>query len=603
MKVALTTKYYRLKYILLLVVPLILSAFIHIWNPIGFPYFVGDEGHYIRRSLLVLGQSDLQEGARYDHPYFGQLFLAGIFKIIGYPDSIDPILGDVYSTEMLYAIPRIIMGLLAVLDTFLIFKICERLYSRNTNIAFISSILFAVMPITWLTRRVYLDSIQLPLILMSILFAVCYCGIRRADDNNVKRSKLSMYNLVDKRTLMIILSGVTLGLAIFTKIPAFIMIPVIIYLILRTDKKYQTLGIWFIPVILIPAIWPVYAISAGEYDNWYNGVFSQAEREGSGIGSIEILFKIDPVLISIGIIGFFVAILIKKDLFLLLWLVPFLVFHTVVPWTQHFHWIQVLPAFCIAGAVFIDVLSSMFAKKPSARTTLDDYYIQKGISTTYNKGVTRVRKLINYMLPKYKNGPSNTTIMAIVVGVITIFGLFSSTMLITTNVNSSFFEMVTFISQALPEYVEKSDNDEGDDSKGLCIWCTTPTNSYPRGEEPEAEEINEANKVTMIGNHWIFGTFWIPKYVYHKDHDFKGFFTNGTVGTEKVLIVADRRLLDAISSGQPEEHLRELRNLYENSATVATFKENRSEFNDDIYPYQSMSENRGIGQIEVRKNF
>ena len=83
------------------------------------------------------------------------------------------------------------------------------------------------------------------------------------------------------------------------------MIPVIAYLIFRANKKYRerikNLGLWLIPVILIPAIWPAYAISVGEYDNWYSGVFSQAGREGSGVGSIGILFKIDPVLVSIGI--------------------------------------------------------------------------------------------------------------------------------------------------------------------------------------------------------------------------------------------------------------------------------------------------------------
>ena len=128
------------------------------------------------------------------------------------------------------------------------------------------------------------------------------------------------------------------------------------------------MGLWLIPVILIPAIWPAYAISVGEYDNWYNGVFSQAGREGSGIGSIGLLFKIDPVLVSIGAIGFIFAIFIRKDFFLLLWIVSFLAFHTAVPWTQHFHWLQVLPAFCIAGAVLIDALASMVGRKLRGRT-------------------------------------------------------------------------------------------------------------------------------------------------------------------------------------------------------------------------------------------
>ena len=67
------------------------------------------------------------------------------------------------------------MGLLAVIDTFLIYKIAERRYNRN--VAFIAAILFAVMPYTWLIRRVLLEPIQLPFLLTSILFAL-YTGIR-----------------------------------------------------------------------------------------------------------------------------------------------------------------------------------------------------------------------------------------------------------------------------------------------------------------------------------------------------------------------------------------------------------------------------------------
>jgi hypothetical protein len=41
----------------------------------------------------------------FDHPYFGQLFLASVLKVIGYPDSLQPKVGDVHSIEMLYLVP------------------------------------------------------------------------------------------------------------------------------------------------------------------------------------------------------------------------------------------------------------------------------------------------------------------------------------------------------------------------------------------------------------------------------------------------------------------------------------------------------------------
>ena len=74
--------------LLLATIPLVLSAFTHLWNPVGFPSIHIDEGYYLGRGLHVLQGLGPQEGNRYDHPYFGQLFLAGVLKLVGYPDSV-----------------------------------------------------------------------------------------------------------------------------------------------------------------------------------------------------------------------------------------------------------------------------------------------------------------------------------------------------------------------------------------------------------------------------------------------------------------------------------------------------------------------------------
>jgi hypothetical protein len=71
-----------------------------------------------------------QEAYYYDHPFFGQIFLGGMLTIIGYPESLKPS-PDMQSIESLYQVPRILMGILAVIDTFLIYKISERMYNRN----------------------------------------------------------------------------------------------------------------------------------------------------------------------------------------------------------------------------------------------------------------------------------------------------------------------------------------------------------------------------------------------------------------------------------------------------------------------------------------
>ena len=75
---------------LLILVPLVLSAYTHLWNITGFPSVHIDEAHYMRRVMLVINGMGPQESASigyprtYDHPYFGQLFLGGILKLIGF---------------------------------------------------------------------------------------------------------------------------------------------------------------------------------------------------------------------------------------------------------------------------------------------------------------------------------------------------------------------------------------------------------------------------------------------------------------------------------------------------------------------------------------
>jgi 4-amino-4-deoxy-L-arabinose transferase-like glycosyltransferase len=335
---------------LFLFIPLILSAYAHLWNPVGFPDLFYDEGVYVRRALHVLeGQGPEESGTYFDHPHFGQIFLASMFKIIGYPDSLNPKPGDVHSVEMLYLVPRVLMGLLAVADTFLVYKIADRLYGRK--VAFIASIFFAVMPMTWMLRRVLLDSILLPLLLTSILFALHRIAGKYPTDvvAGLRGIKLS-------KNILVLLSGIFLGLAIFTKIPVFMMIPLVAYLIYKNsnliDKKgkLKTLGLWFIPVILIPAIWPIYAITSDQFDDWKAGVFNQAARNNDGLARVMgYFFKYDPLLLIGGAIGLVYAA-IRKDVFALIWIMPFILFLYFLNYGTYFYVIPLLPAFCIAAA-------------------------------------------------------------------------------------------------------------------------------------------------------------------------------------------------------------------------------------------------------------
>ena len=118
-----------------------------------------------------------------------------------------------------------------------------------------------------------------------------------------------------------------------------------------------------------------YAISVGQLDQWIDGIFWQAEREGQGIEPCRCksIFRIDPVLLILGIAGKTLAVL-KRDLFIVLASVPFLIFISIIGFVQLFHWIPVFPAFCIAGGNLIVYLSGRIDNKKAPTTITICYY-------------------------------------------------------------------------------------------------------------------------------------------------------------------------------------------------------------------------------------
>lgn len=364
---------------LVLAIILAVSAFTHLWNVTGFPEIFYDEGIYLRRAMHVLSGQGPQEAIYYDHPYFGQLFLAGIFYAIGYPDSLNPT-PTVSSITELYLVPRMIMGLLAVFDTLLVYKIAEKRY--GTKVAIFSSVFFAVMPISWVMRRVLLDSLLLPFLLLSILLAL---------------------HSREKRWL-VPASGICLGLAIFTKVPVFTLIPLIAYLVYSQNKNKKLVILWLIPVLLLPLAWPAQSLMTNQFANWEKDVLWQSHRTNSGLTGITTAFlAMDPVLFCFGIAGL-VYCAIRKDVFAILWMIPFMVFFELIGYSQYFHWIPILPAFCIASGVIVSDLGKRLKKE-------------------------KLKKIIPYV-----------TFFAVA-----IFGLVNLTLVINTNMTGNQFEALSFV--------------------------------------------------------------------------------------------------------------------------------------------------------------
>jgi len=362
-----------------ILIPLVLSGFIHLINPVGFPDLFFDEGIYMRRAMNTLETGNPQEGYLYDHPYFGQLILAGVLQIANYPP--DKLATDPSSLQNLYQIPRLFMGLIAVLNTFLVYQIAKEKFSHN--VALLSAILFSVMPYTWIFNRILLDSILLPFLLSSILLAIHFAK---------PESKIWIAPI----------SGAMLGLAIFTKMPAFVFLPFLIWLIFQKRRNYRDILIWLIPVLLIPMIWPANSLFLDQFDLWLEGVLWQAGRSTSILQIVWYFLIIDPVLLIIGMAGITYSI-ITRNKFVFFWFVPFMVFLSLIGYKQYFHWIPIIPILCIGASVWI----------------LD--------------------------LPKYIKYLQSKTIHRSIIFSVLLFGFSSTVLIITNDVSYNQFEALSFV--------------------------------------------------------------------------------------------------------------------------------------------------------------
>lgn len=523
--------------LLIILIPIVLSAFTHLWNLEGFPGIYRDEDHYLRKTMHVLRGLGPQEGPSelvsfpvhpYTHPYFGQLFLAGVLGIVGYPNSTHPT-ADPSSIKELFLVPRILMGILAVADTFFLYRITELRYNRT--VALIASILFAVMPITWMLRRVWLEPIQLPFILSSILLALYSANF------NSRKSPAA---------LLVTSSGILLGLAIFTKIPVFTMIPLVGYVVYSATKNQKLLGLWFIPVLLIPSAWPLYAISTGQFDQWIDGVLWQSERENSGlVNALGKLFAIDPVFMILSFGGFIYGALLKRrDILLLLWIVPFIVFNLLSGYVSYWHLVPLVPAFCISSALLIAETSKIFRNQ-------------------------KIAKVVPYAI----------------VGSVGLFGLVTTSMLLTLNLTSFHYQVISVLVNQLQDSSTRRNEDSTSISNNL------------------AGNGNNSEQITVLGsNYWL----WLPKYVFDNNqiNDYKNYYNDGDIRTKNNLFVVNENFIyEMTRDNNTERNIEGLRALYVNSSALATIEEDKQMMpNRGNYPFSSLVDldPKAATKVEIR---
>jgi len=202
-------------------------------------------------------------------------------------------------------------------------------------------------------------------------------------------------------------------------VPIFTLIPLVGYVIFskKYNRNLKTFGLWLIPIILIPLIWPAYSISVGRFDTWEDDVIRQSNRQPvSMVNTFTLLGMLDPVFFVI-VITSFVLLILKKDVFLLLWIIPNILFHIFIGYFPYREFISFIPVFSIAGAVLIVDLSRKIKYKK-----------------------------IQEMLP------------FTVIACIGIFGLIFTTILITTSVTPDQFKTVSFVATLLGKEGYKKGN-------------------------------------------------------------------------------------------------------------------------------------------------
>jgi hypothetical protein len=194
-----------------------------------------------------------------------------------------------------------------------------------------------------------------------------------------------------------------------------------------------------------------------------------------------------------------------------------------------------------------------------------------------------------------------------IVSGIGIFGLVSTALLITTNVNNPYFNIYSFIVQHLPDR----------------NTISTTTDAAAKPVTDVIDDTNNDNKVTVLSSHWwIWNSFWTSKYIFHKDFDFidphfDPHYRN-PIKTEKILFIADRPLKRIITrnlvlhvslGNNSTDYTAPIQLLYGESDKLATFNDSIiPNYNNTRYPFSGIpnmifGENRGVGRIEMRANY
>jgi hypothetical protein len=156
---------------------------------------------------------------------------------------------------------------------------------------------------------------------------------------------------------------------------------------------------------------------SGDLDEWVKGIIYQTNREGRPlIDSLHDFLLTDPVFFILGIGGFVFSVL-KRDIFLILWIAPLIAFFYLIGYVVPFHLIILIPSFCITGALLLDSICQKLVKKFQLR-------------------------VIQYAL----------------ISSIVLFALINTSMLISLELNSNYYKAVSFLVAQIPTRGDNAEN-------------------------------------------------------------------------------------------------------------------------------------------------
>ena len=168
-----------------------------------------------------------------------------------------------------------------------------------------------------------------------------------------------------------------------------------------------------------------------------------------------------------------------------------------------------------------------------------------------------------------------------IISIIGFFGLGSITILITLNVNSSYFDVYAYVVQYLVNHHNQLNKNKDQETLGT---------------------VNE-DKLIMLGRHWTRGYFWIPKHVFDINIDFKKINQVDDIPvptvTDKILLIVDNQVRNSLSDRDMSTVQKYY--YYYTITPVVTFKDKTIKYDTSKYPYASMSENRDIKWIQIRE--